>query len=129
MTSADGISRPPDSALLAAAVDHVRLSYHYRRTGDIDGYGSLLAVDAVLQRPGRQEIRGRERIEAYQALCDRDVAEHVVYDVFGSGNRLVAEGRLDFEGGRGSVDFTETFWLTEHGLLRAQKIYFFTQPT
>ena len=62
-TGSDG---PMANAVVAGVgVEHVRLSYDYLDRGDIDGFGSLLAPDAVLLRPGGRDVRGRAAIERW----------------------------------------------------------------
>src|SRR5579871_69644 len=41
----------PSRMVTACGVEHVRLSYYYMEHDDIDGYGSLLADDVVLDWP------------------------------------------------------------------------------
>jgi ketosteroid isomerase-like protein len=119
---------PPCSAVTAAGIDHVCLSYRYLDLGDIDGYLSLLDADMSLLLPSRQEIRGRERIGEFQAQPEQHTGEHMIHGVIGSGDRVVAEGRYVSRSTGESVDFTEVFLLSEEGLLRSQKRYYFVEP-
>jgi hypothetical protein len=116
----------------AIGIEHVRLSYLYLDQGDIDGYLSLLHTDVSLHLPGRSEIRGRERIGAFRALTGRGRTDHLIQHVIGSGDRVAAEGRYVPGGGEGGVgegvDFIEVFSLSEEGLLRSQKRYYFLAP-
>jgi ketosteroid isomerase-like protein len=119
----------PRSPVTAVGIDHVCLSYHYLDQGDIDGYLSLLHADVSLYLPSKQEICGREQIAAFQARLEGPAGEHLICGVMGSGDRVVAEGRyVSRETGQG-VDFTEVFRLSEEGLLRSQKRYYFVEPT
>jgi ketosteroid isomerase-like protein len=112
----------------AAGIDHVRLSYLYLDEGDIDGYLSLLHADVSLHLPARRALQGREQVGAFRALPGRLGGEHLIRDVTGSGDRIVAEGRyVSRETGEG-VDFTEVFELSTEGLIRSQKRYYFVEP-
>jgi hypothetical protein len=132
----------PITPVTAIGIEHVRLSYLYLDQGDIDGYLSLLHTDVSLHLPGRSEIRGRERIGAFRALTGRGRTDHLIQHVIGSGDRVAAEGRYIPGGGEGGsgeggvgeggvgegVDFIEVFSLSEEGLLRSQKRYYFLAP-
>jgi SnoaL-like domain len=126
--AADRVPRAPSAAITAVGIDHIRLHYLYLDNGDVDGYLSLLAMDAVLRLPGRPQLCGLEQIGAYRAAHGRAMGEHVLYDVFGSDDHLVAEGRLHLGGVGRDMEFSETFRLNDDGLLRSQKIYFFVEP-
>lgn len=119
---------PPCPAVTAAGIDHVCLSYRYLDQGDIDGYLSLLDADSSLLLPSREEIHGRERIGEFQARREQHTGEHLIHEVIGSGDRVVAEGRYVSRRTGESVDFTEIFRLSEEGLLRSQKRYYFVEP-
>jgi ketosteroid isomerase-like protein len=131
MMASDKGSResPARSPVTEAGIDHVCLSYIYLDQGDIDGYLSLLAADVSLHLPRQQEIKGREQVGAFQACPDRPVGEHVIQEVIGSGDRIVAEGRYVSRATGDSVDFTEIFRLSADGLLQSQKRYYFIDPT
>lgn len=119
---------PASSPVTAAGIDHVRLSYLYLDEGDIDGYLSLLHADVSLHLPARCALHGREQVGAFRAQLGRLGGEYLIRDVIGSGDRVVAEGRyVSRETGEG-VDFTEVFQLSEEGLLRSQKRYYFVEP-
>lgn len=119
---------PLITPVTAMGIEHVRLSYLYLNRGDIDGYLSLLHVDMSLSLPGATEIRGRERIGAFQARPESADVDHLIHHVIGSGDRIAVEGRFLFRGNREGVDFTEVFALSEEGLLRSQKRYYFVAP-
>jgi len=106
-------------------IEHVRLSYLYLDGGDIDGYLSLLHADFSLLMPGEREIRGRDRIGEFQAQPTQLATDHLIHHVIGSGDRVAAEGRCVFGEGREGVDFVEVFSLSEEGLLRSRKRYYF----
>jgi hypothetical protein len=119
--------RLPSSPVTAAGIDHVWLSYRYLDLGDIDGYLSLLDAGMSIHRPGQQEIRCREQIGVFQAQPEQRAGEHVIHDVFGGGGWVIAEGcYLSRRSGEG-VDFIEVFQLSEEGLLRSQKRYYFIE--
>jgi ketosteroid isomerase-like protein len=120
---------PVHTPVTEVGIDHVCLSYIYLDQGDMDGYLSLLAADVSLHLPKGQEIRGREQIGAFQAQPGRLAGEHVIRDVIGSGDRVVAEGRYVCRATGEGVDFTEVFRLSADGLLRSQKRYYFVEPT
>lgn len=119
---------PPNTPVTAAGIDHVRLSYLYLDRGDIDGYLSLLHADVSVRLPGYVEIRGRERVGAFQARPERGRVDHLIHNVIGSGDQVAAEGRYVLRGTGEGVDFTEVFLLSEEGLLRSQKRYYFVAP-
>jgi ketosteroid isomerase-like protein len=109
-------------------IEHVRLSYLYLDRGDIDGYLSLLHADFSLLMPGETEIHGRDRIGASQAQRAVLAADHLIRHVIGSGDRVAVEGRYVCGEGGDDVDFTEVFSLSEEGLLRSRKRYYFVAP-
>jgi hypothetical protein len=119
---------PLSSPVTAVGIDHVCLSYYYLDQWDIDNYLSLLHADMSLYLPSRQEIHGRKQIGAFQAQSGRDAGEYLIHEVIGSGDRVVVEGcYVSRKTGKG-VDFTEIFRLSEEGLLRSQKRYYFVDP-
>lgn len=100
--------------LAAAAVDNVRLSYHYLDVGDRDGYDSLFHPDAVLRCPAGVHRRG----------------VHSGLDLFASGYRVAAVGRFN---GRMpacpvDTDFADIFTVTEYGLIIAKTSYYYAAP-
>jgi ketosteroid isomerase-like protein len=124
----DSRSGPPSTPVTAVGIEHVRLSYFYLDQGDIDGYLSLLHSDIFLLLPGEGEICGRERVGTFQARPERLCTSHLIHHVIGSGDQVAVEGRHVFgDTGRG-VDFVEIFVLSEDGLLRSQKRYYFVTP-
>ncbi len=115
------------SAVAAAGLDHVRLSYHYLDRGDLDGYASLLDPGVVLDEPGHERVRGQGAVAELRR--SRGHGEHDVHDVFAAGGRVAAVGR--FTGGsdvRAGVDFADIFTLSGHGLLVTQRRYYFVHP-
>lgn len=114
-------SPPTRSPLAAAAVDHVLLSYHYLDEGDLDGYGSLLAEDARLIRPGLPSAVGRTRVLAVLARVAGPPGRHRLHRVIAHDDYVVAEGKLD-DGGHG-IDFVDVVTFSADGLLRGQRRY------
>jgi hypothetical protein len=114
---------------MAAGLDHVRLSYHYLDIADVDGYGSLFDVDAILQPPGMSPVRGRRQIERFQQLrIGVGGGNHEVAHVFGSGGRITAVGRystVDEDGREGCVEFADLFTINPNGLIASQKTYLY----
>lgn len=122
--------RAPSAAVTAAAVDHVRLSYHYLDTGDIDGFVSLLDPEVVLRRPGSRPVRGWGEVERIEAQrCGR--GKHVLAQVFSAGNRAAAIGRFIPDPPRtgSAFYFADIFTIADTGLLVARDSYFFSGPT
>jgi hypothetical protein len=129
MASDQGFRVPPNSLVTAAGIDHVWLSYLYLDQRDIDGYLSLLHADMALLLPREQKIRGRDQVGAFHAERERPAGEHLIHNVIGSGDRVVAEGRYVSRVPVKGVDFTEVFRLSREGLLRSRKRYYFVEPT
>lgn len=120
-----GVGRPGD-VVTTAGVEHVRLSYEYLDRRDMDGYGSLFDAEAELRSPVAGVVRGRDEIEGYQAERAAAGGRHVVEQVFSAPGRVVVVGRVT--GAGREVEFVDLFTLTEHGLLRSQKSFFFAPP-
>ncbi|MFE9749510.1 nuclear transport factor 2 family protein [Saccharothrix saharensis] len=117
---------PPGDVVTTVGVEHVRLSYDYLDRRDMDGYGSLFDAEAELRSPVAGVVRGRAGIESYQAERADDGGRHVVEEVFSAPGCVVVVGRVT--GGAREVEFVDLFTLTEHGLLRSQKSFFFAPP-
>lgn len=118
---------PPSSPVTAVGIDHVCLSYHYLDQGNVDSYLSLLHADVSLYLPSEQAIHGREQIGEFLANLEQRAGEHLIHNVIGSGDLVVADGRYVSHRTGKSVDFTEIFRLSEEGLLRSQKRYYFVE--
>lgn len=124
----------PESEPIAAAIDHVRLSYCYLDDGDFDAYCSLFTDHVVLRQPGARPVSGRAELErqARKRPAGKRVRHHV-YEVFGSGRRVAAIGRIkhlrppagdhDFD-----LDFVDTFTVADNGLLAGRTTFLFTPP-
>jgi ketosteroid isomerase-like protein len=120
------------SAVVAGVgVEHVRLSYDYLDRGDIDGFGSLLAPDAVLLRPGGRAVRGRAAIERWLASSAAGTpGTSTVFAVFATAGNVIAVGHHtghDADGHLRDVEFTDIFTIAPDGLLRTLKRYFFVE--
>ena len=120
-----GVGRPGD-VVTTVGIEHVRLSYEYLDQRDVDGYGSLFDAGAELRSPVAGVLRGRAEIESYQVERADDGGRHVVEEVFSAPGRVVVVGRVT--GAGREVEFVDLFTLTEHGLLRSQKSFFFASP-
>jgi hypothetical protein len=123
----------PETDLVSAAVDHVRLSYHYLDGGDVDGYCSLFDERAVLRAPGSGQVNGRDELERIEASRGTSrFVRHTVREVFGSGRRVAALGRmrtvLPGAGGDSHVDFVDVFAVADSGLLADRTTFLFTPP-
>jgi ketosteroid isomerase-like protein len=115
-------SPPTRSPLTAAALDHVLLSYAYLDDGDLDGYGSLLAEDARLIRPGRPNVVGRDQILAELARTAGPPRQHRLYRVTAHDDHIIAQGRCTHD----NVDFVDVVTFSADGLLRRQQRYYET---
>ncbi|HEY4457774.1 MAG TPA: nuclear transport factor 2 family protein [Pseudonocardiaceae bacterium] len=115
-------SPPTTSPLAAAALDHVLLSYAYLDDGDLDGYGSLLADDARLIRPGQPNIIGRDQILAELARTAGPPRRHRLYRVIAHDDHIIARGRCTHE----DVDFVDVVTFSADGLLCGQRRYYAT---
>jgi hypothetical protein len=123
----------PSRAVTACGVEHVYLSYCYLECDDIDGYGSLLDDDVVLDRPDTPPGRGRN--EVVRMLLDGVIpqARHSLEKVLAHDDCVVVVGRLSQESGlfTPAVDraaFVDVFTLSETGMLRGCRRYYFTPP-
>lgn len=129
--------RPPPgvggSGLIAAAVDHARLSYEYLDAHEIDAYGSLFEEDVVLRWPGRPEVRGRAALERFRTEQVRtDSPRHALSKVFGAGRYVAVQGRLTTRVRPGrpvtEMEFADIYTVSTEGLFRAQQTFLFLAP-
>lgn len=130
MTWSDDPAEPVASAVATEiGVEHVRLSYDYLDRGDVDGYVSLLAPDAVLLRPDGRDVRSRAAIERWLASgVDHTTGAGTVSAVFPVAGNVIAVGHYagnDADGHPRDVEFTDIFTIAPTGLLRSVKRYFF----
>jgi ketosteroid isomerase-like protein len=122
----------PESEPIAAAIDHVRLSYCYLDDGDIDAYCSLFTEQVVLLQPGASPVSGRSELERVaRRRRPGEFVRHLVYDVFGSGRRVAAVGRLNhLRPPAGDhhldMDFIDVFTVADNGLLSGRTTFLFT---
>jgi ketosteroid isomerase-like protein len=122
----------PESEPIAAAIDHVRLSYCYLDDGDIDAYCSLFTEQVVLLAPGADPVSGRAELERVaRRRGPGELVRHLVYDVFGSGHRVAAVGRLNhLRPPAGDhhldLDFIDIFTVADNGLLSGRTTFLFT---
>lgn len=129
MTSSDR-SPPQGAAVTAAAVDHVLLSYLYLDEGNLDGYGSLLADDVLIQRPDLPKVHGRDAVLARMAAIAGPPGRHRLYRVVANGDCVAAEGRctgpaaLHTRNGIRDVDFVDICTVSAAGLLVGQRRYY-----
>lgn len=133
MAWSDESAGPVASAVVAGVgVEHVRLSYEYLDRGDVDGFASLLAPDAVLLRPGGRAVRGRADIERWLvSRVDRTSGTNTVYSVFPAAGTVITIGHCaahDADGHPRDMEFTDVFTIAPSGLLRTLKRYVFVEP-
>lgn len=113
---------PVGRALVSAVVDHVRLGYAYLDEGDLDGYGSLLADDAWLARPGLPVITGRDRVLAELTGAAGPPGGHRVHRITTCDDRVVVRGRCGgraarWRGGAVELEFLDEITFSADGLL------------
>ncbi|MBR8743394.1 hypothetical protein DSY14_16920 [Nocardiopsis sp. MG754419] len=116
----------PNATITSLGVEHVRLSYHYLDSGDIDGYASLLADKVQIKRPDLPLAHGRDEAERLCGDPLRPRGFHDLYRVFGQAGDIAAVGRfvvLPYGPGRGpeDVDFVDIFTLADDGLILGQR--------
>jgi hypothetical protein len=123
---------PPDRVgdVASAAVDHVRLGYHYLDVGDIDGYLSLCDEHVELRSPGSVPVRGREALERFEQRhrAAAGAVRHTVFDIVGSGRMVVAIGQVGSgpEKGAGAdpadpVVFVDVFTVSDEALITQRR--------
>lgn len=128
------IRRPaPSRAVTASGVEHIRLSYDYLERDDIDGYGSLLDENVVLDRPDAPPGRGRAAVT--RMLMDRVVprARHAIDRIVADGDQVVVVGSLSQEPGPTTraveqIAFVDVFTLSDTGMLLGCRRYYFSPP-
>ncbi|MFH8800961.1 nuclear transport factor 2 family protein [Streptomyces sp. NPDC017936] len=134
MTTRDTAGGSVSGAVTAAGVDHVRLSYHYLDTGDIDGYASLLADDVHVARPDAPHRTGREAVLRLHQDAIIGPGTHHIDDIVADGHSVVVTGRLTpltpagADGGSGDLEFVDWFTLSDDSMLRGYRRYYFTAP-
>lgn len=119
----------PDSEPIAAAIDHVRLSYCYLDDGDLDAYCSLFTEHVVLRQPGTHPVSGRVELERAARRWSGKPVRHQLYEVFGAGRRVAAVGRLaHLHPPDADFDFIDVFTVADCGLLSGRTTFLFTPP-
>ncbi|WP_285733071.1 nuclear transport factor 2 family protein [Nocardiopsis sp. ATB16-24] len=127
--SGDHIRSPaPSAALTAAGVDHVRLSYHYLDSRDVEGYLSLLSERVWIRYPDADPVHGHAQAAEFHGTQSRLSGTHTLYQVFGQASHIVAIGRLirtssarGTTGAPADVDFADVFVLDSDGLILGQR--------
>lgn len=112
----------------AAAVDHVRLGYHYLDVGDIDGYLSLCDEHVELRLPGSVPVRGRDALERFEQRhrAATGAVRHTVFDIVGSGRMVVAIGQLGADRNADAdpaapVVFVDVFTVSDDALITQRR--------
>ncbi|MDR6594415.1 hypothetical protein ACFFSW_00260 [Saccharothrix longispora] len=102
------------------------MSYEYLDRRDLDGYGSLFEVPAESRSAEVDASHVRAESGSYRVGGGDGGCSHVLEQVFCCSGRVVVVGRV--VRGERNVEFVDLFTLTEHGLLRSRKSYFFVEP-
>ncbi|MCI4066963.1 nuclear transport factor 2 family protein [Micromonospora sp. R77] len=121
-------SRTRSAVATAAGVDHVRLSYHYLDTGDIDGYASLLDEHVQVRRPDLAQGRGRAEVLRIHAQVAGPPARHQIFKVIADGDGVAVTGRYTGASSRSDLDFVDVFTLTDEGMLLGYRRFYFVAP-
>lgn len=116
--------------MTSVAMDHVRLSYCYLDDGDVDGYCSLFAEQAVLRQPGTTPVTGRAELERVERARQANYSvRHSIYQVFTAGRRRVAaigrrrQLRAPYQA---DVHFVDVFTVADNGLLIDRTTFLFS---
>ncbi|WP_330172398.1 nuclear transport factor 2 family protein [Streptomyces sp. NBC_01498] len=131
---------PRSTAATAAGIDHVRLSYHYRDTGDIDAFGSLLHEDVQVKRPDAPFGHGRDEVIRLHTRMAGAREHHHIYKIVADGDCVVVTGSYTGacagaggdggpDGGpAGPLEFADVFTLTDDGMLLGYRRFYFVAP-
>jgi len=122
-----GGSRTRSSAAIAAGVDHIRLSYYYLDSGNIDAYGSLLDEGVQVHRPDLAQGRSRAEVLRTHAQVAGPPARHQIFKVIVDGHAVAVTGRYTSPP-RDDVDFVDVFTLTDEGMVQAYRRFYFVAP-
>ncbi|MFI8104835.1 nuclear transport factor 2 family protein [Streptomyces sp. NPDC086023] len=122
MNSQQAGERSPSRIVTAAGVDHVRLSYHYLDSGDLDGYGSLLHEQVELDRPDAPSGHGRAEVVRLHRDGLVPAARHLIHRIVAEGDRVVVMGST------GRSEFVDVFTLSAEAMLRGCRRYYFAPP-
>lgn len=124
---AAGRSPPPGAAAMAAAIEHVLLSYLYLDDGNLDGYASLLDEEVQVQWPGLSKATGRADVLAQLAEFIGPPGKHRIGQVIANGDHIVTLGRwtapVTLYGGHRFVDFVDVCTVSTSALLISQRRY------
>ncbi len=139
MSSFDDRHPAPSTAITAAGLDHVRLSYLYLDSGDIDGYGSLLDEHAQVYRPDAPHGNGRAEILRLHTAIGGPSVRHHIYKIVADGDCVAVIGRstqttpptIDASGRceePSFVEFADFFTLSDDGMLLGYRRFYFAPP-
>lgn len=126
--------RYPSTAVTAAGITHVMLTYRYRDVGDLDGYGSLLDERTEFTEPGAAGCQGRGEVLRAAADSTGRRGRHELRRVVAEGDTVVVVGRLSapegktVEGGANGVDFVDVFTLSDAALILHCRRYYHADP-
>ena len=117
-------------AVTAAGVDHVRLSYHYIDSGDIDGLGSLLDERASVERPDAPDGRGRSEVLRVHGELAGAGVRHRISRVVAQGDCVAVLGRFSRSAGprEAEVEFADFFTISPEGMLLSCRRFYFATP-
>jgi ketosteroid isomerase-like protein len=129
---------PTSAAVTAAGLDHVRLSYQYLDSGDIDGFGSLLDEDVQVTRPDAPQGFGRAEVLRLHSQIAEPAVRHHIYKMVANGDCVAVMGRFirvgDERGAVGArlggpdVEFADFFTLSDEGMLLSCRRFYFAPP-
>jgi ketosteroid isomerase-like protein len=119
---------PTSAAVTAAGLDHVRLSYHYLDSGDIDGFGSLLDDDVQVTRPDTPQGFGRAEVLRMHSEIAGTSARHHIYKMVANGDCVAVMGRFTRTPGASDVEFADFFTLSDEGMLMGYRRFYFAPP-
>jgi ketosteroid isomerase-like protein len=132
MSIYDHRQSPPSAAATAAALDHVRLSYHYLDLGDIDAYGSLLDENARVCRPDMPLGQGRAEILKLHAESAGPGVRHHIYKIIADGDCIAVTGAVTGVAADSpaatDVEFADFFTIADEGMLLGYRRFYFVSP-
>ncbi|MEY9862090.1 ketosteroid isomerase-like protein [Catenulispora sp. GAS73] len=131
MASHDQRRLPPSSAVTAIGLDHVRLSYLYLDSRDIDAYGSLLAEEVQVTRPDTTPRSGRHNVLDMHRGPEAPRERHQIFKTVADGDCVAVMGRLirtEADPAQPDVDFADFFTLSEDGMLLGCRRFYFAPP-
>jgi ketosteroid isomerase-like protein len=133
MTARDERRLPPSAAVTSAGLDHVRLSYLYLDSSDIDAYGSLLDDDVRVTRPDSPPCQGRREVLTMYRRLAGPHERHEIYKTVADGDCVAVMGRVvrprsGTDGEKQYVEFADFFTLSDEGMLLGCRRYYFAPP-